>query len=356
MMSQSFRWRSGASICACARSLAFPRRKPNPPPHRRLLDPVVVTAARSPQRLDQLLADVTVIGPEEIARAGAQSLADLLQRQPGVQIVTNGGPGSTTGVFLRGANADQTLVLIDGLRVSSSSSGTTPFEAIPLDQIDHIEILRGPAASLYGADAIGGVIQMFTRKGGDTFAANASAGYGTYNTSQFAAGASGEGGPWRFMVQGGYNQSSGFNAIGNPANFSYNPDRDGYRNGSASGVAGLHLRSGAGALGPGLLQPHECAVRWRAGFRRSHHHDGAELRGGQSQSSDVVLEKHARSRRVDRRQQYADRLRSVAVQDDAATVHLAERFHRRARRGAVGRADATRGETRYRRRLPHDLA
>ena len=200
-----------------------------------LLDPLVVTAARSPQRLDQLLADVTVIGPEEIARAGAQSLADLLQRQPGVQIVTNGGPGSTTGVFLRGANAGQTLVLIDGLRVSSSSSGTTPFEAIPLDQIDHIEILRGPAASLYGSDAIGGVIQVFTRNGGNTFAANASAGYGTYKTSQFAAGASGGSGPWRFMVQGGYNQSSGFNAIGNPENFSYNPDRDGYHNGSASG-------------------------------------------------------------------------------------------------------------------------
>jgi hypothetical protein len=203
--------------------------------HRRtdLADPVVVTAARSPQRLDQLLADVTVIGPNRPRRRSG--LADLLQRQPGVQIVTNGGPGSTTGVFLRGANAGQTLVLIDGLRVSSSSSGTTPFEAIPLDQIDHIEILRGPAASLYGSDAIGGVIQVFTRKGGDTFAANASAGYGTYNTSQFAAGASGGGGPWRFMVQGGYNQSSGFNAIGNPDNFSYNPDRDGYRNGSASG-------------------------------------------------------------------------------------------------------------------------
>ncbi len=223
---------SGA-ICALAWVGATCLAQPVTPPT--LLDPVVVTAARSPQRLDQLLADVTVIGPEEIARAGAQSLADLLQRQPGVQIVTSGGRGSTTGVFLRSANAGQTLVLIDGLRVSSSSSGTTPFEAIPLDQIDHIEILRGPAASLYGADAIGGVIQVFTRNAGGTLAANASAGYGTFNTGQFAAGASGGDGPWRFMLQGGYNQSNGFNAIANPANFSYNPDQDGYRNGSASG-------------------------------------------------------------------------------------------------------------------------
>ncbi len=234
-MSELFTLRGGVlfGVVCAATCVSVASAQPAPPPA--LLDPVVVTASRSPQRLDQLIADVTVIGPEEIARAGAQSLADLLQRQPGVQIVTSGGPGSTTGVFLRGANAGQTLVLIDGLRVSSSSSGTTPFEAIPLDQIDHIEILRGPAASLYGSDAIGGVIQVFTRNGGGTFAANASAGYGTYNTSQFAAGASGGGGPWRYMLQGGYNQSSGFNAIGNPANFSYNPDQDGYRNGSASG-------------------------------------------------------------------------------------------------------------------------
>ena len=234
-MSQVCRGRRGAASGAMwvLASMAPCLAQPVAPPT--LLDPVVVTAARSPQRLDQLLADVTVIGPEEIARAGAQSLADLLQRQPGVQIVTSGGRGSTTGVFLRSANAGQTLVLIDGLRVSSSSSGTTPFEAIPLDQIDHIEILRGPAASLYGADAIGGVIQVFTRSGGGALAANASAGYGTFNTSQFAGGASGGDGPWRYMLQGGYNQSDGFNAIANPANFSYNPDRDGYRNGSASG-------------------------------------------------------------------------------------------------------------------------
>jgi vitamin B12 transporter len=200
-----------------------------------VLDPIVVTAARTPQRLDELIADVTVIGPDEIARAGAQSLADLLQRQPGVQIVVSGGPGSTSGAFLRGANSNQTLVLINGLRIGSSTTGTSPLEAIPLEQIDHIEILRGPAASLYGADAIGGVIQVFTRNAGSALAANASAGYGTYNTSQFGAGISGTDNAWRFALQGGYRASSGFNAIWNPDNFSYNPDRDGYTNGSGSG-------------------------------------------------------------------------------------------------------------------------
>src|ERR1700676_794669 len=141
--------------------------------------PLFVTASRSGQPLTDLLADVTLIGPEEIARAGPGGLTGLLQRQPGIEVVTNGGPGSASGVFMRGANTAQTLVLVDGLRVSSSTTGTTPLEAIPLDQIDHIEILRGPASSLYGADAIGGVIQIFTRRRGGAFAANAGAGYGT---------------------------------------------------------------------------------------------------------------------------------------------------------------------------------
>ena len=229
------RWRDGTLLAvacaACCTSLV----NAQPADRAAVLDPIVVTAARSPQRLDELIADVTVIGPDEIARAGAQSLADLLQRQPGVQIVVSGGPGSTSGAFLRGANSNQTLVLIDGLRVGSSTTGTAPLEAIPLEQIDHIEILRGPAASLYGADAIGGVIQVFTRNAGGALTANASAGYGTYNTSQFGAGISGTADAWRFALQGGYRQSSGFNAIWNPDNFSYNPDRDGYTNGSGSG-------------------------------------------------------------------------------------------------------------------------
>jgi vitamin B12 transporter len=206
----------------------------SPPDAATIMDPIVVTAARSPQLLTELIADVTYIGPDEIARAGPQSLAELLQRQPGVQIVTNGGPGSTTGVFLRGANSNQTLLLLDGLRIGSSSSGTPPLEAIPLDQIDHIEILRGPAASLYGADAIGGVIQVFTRRAGGALAANASAGYGTYDTSNLNGGVSGAVGAWRLALQGAHRQSAGFNAIWNPANFSYNPDRDGYTNDSGS--------------------------------------------------------------------------------------------------------------------------
>ena len=210
-------------------------------PKQMTIDPIFVTAARGPQPLADLIADVTVIGGEDIARGGAQSLAELLARVPGVEIATNGGPAATSSVFLRGANRGHTLVLVDGLRIGSSTDGATAFEAIPLDQIDHIEILRGPASSLYGADAIGGVIQIFTRKSDGALSANASAGYGTYRTGVASGGLSGGSGPWRFALEAGGRKSEGFNAIGNPANFSYNPDRDGYRDDSASGSIAFRL-------------------------------------------------------------------------------------------------------------------
>ena len=206
-------------------------------PKATTLDPVVVTAARTSQPIAEVLADVTVISADDIRRSGVQSLGELLQRQPGVEIVQNGGPGSVSGALLRGANRGQTLVLIDGLRVGSSSSGSTTLEAIPLDQIDHIEILRGPASSLYGADAIGGVVQVFTKRPqGTGFTPNFSAGYGTYNTSVVSAGFTGTTGSLRYSLQAGGRTSDGFNAIVNPDNFSYNPDRDGFstRNLSAS--------------------------------------------------------------------------------------------------------------------------
>jgi vitamin B12 transporter len=198
------------------------------------MPPLFVTAARAPQPFATLLADVTVIDADTIARSGADSLAELLQRQPGLEIAQNGGPGSTSALFVRGSNANQVVVLVDGLRVSSSSTGTTAIEAIPLANIDHIEILRGPASSLYGSDAIGGVVQVFTRKGGEDFHANASAGYGRYDTWNGSAGVAGGGANWRAAVQVQGARSDGFNAIENPANFSYDPDRDGYRSGSAT--------------------------------------------------------------------------------------------------------------------------
>jgi len=230
------RTRVAATVAVLAMATGAPAQ--NAPPRSAVLDPVVVTAAHASQPIADALADVTVIGADEILRSGVQSLAELLQRQPGVEIVQNGGPGSVSGALIRGASRGQTLVLIDGLRAGSSSAGSTTLEAIPLDQIDRIEILRGPASSLYGADAIGGVVQVFTKRAqGSGFVPNVSAGYGTYDTAALSAGFSATSGPLRFSLQAGGRRSDGFNAIVNPDNFSYNGDRDGFssKNLSASG-------------------------------------------------------------------------------------------------------------------------
>ena len=132
------------------------------PPTYQLND-VVVTATRTPRPLRSLLGDVTVISAEQIKNAGQSTLVELLQSQPGVEITSAGGAGTTTEVYLRGAEKTHTLVLLDGMRVGSATFGVTAFERIPLDQIERIEILRGPASHLYGSEAIGGVIQIFTR-------------------------------------------------------------------------------------------------------------------------------------------------------------------------------------------------
>ncbi len=110
-------------------------------------------------------ADVVVIDADAIRNTSADSIEDLIRRSAGMQVVRNGGPGQTSGFFIRGASTNSTVVLIDGVRVGSATLGQAEFEALSLAQIERIEILRGPASSLYGADAVGGVVQIFTRRG-----------------------------------------------------------------------------------------------------------------------------------------------------------------------------------------------
>ncbi|MBK8322527.1 MAG: TonB-dependent receptor [Betaproteobacteria bacterium] len=123
------------------------------------------TAARAERSAVDALRDVIVIPRDRIEQSGSLSLAELLQRHAGVEFRGAGGPGQPAGLFLRGANAGQTLVLVDGLRVGSATVGTTSIENIPLDLVERIEVVKGPLSSLYGADAIGGVVQVFTRAG-----------------------------------------------------------------------------------------------------------------------------------------------------------------------------------------------
>jgi vitamin B12 transporter len=127
---------------------------------------VTVTASRIQRHNRETLASVTVIDRSMIERSQAGSLPELLARQAGVQFNRKGGRGADSSLFLRGTNAGHALVLVDGVRVGSSTLGTASLENYNLDQIERIEIVRGPRSSLYGSEAIGGVIQIFTRRAG----------------------------------------------------------------------------------------------------------------------------------------------------------------------------------------------
>lgn len=211
--------------------------------------PVIVTATRTPETSDATLASVTVITRADIERSQAQSVQDLLRGEPGIEIANNGGEGKATSVFLRGTNADHVLVLIDGVKVGSATLGTTPFQDIPIDQIQRIEIVRGPRSSLYGSEAIGGVIQIFTRKGSGPSKPHLSIGGGSYGTYDASTGVSGSTARGWYSVNAAHRATRGFNACNGQAGvggcFTNEPDDDGYRNTSGSARAGYQFSSGA---------------------------------------------------------------------------------------------------------------
>ena len=141
--------------------------------------PIVVTATRSPTPLTHVLADVSIIDRETLQESGMQSLAEVLASLPGVQFSSSGSYRSSSSIFLRGATTAQTILLIDGVRVGSATSGSFSLESLPLDRIERVEVLRGAAAALYGPDAVGGVIQVVTREPAQGLQKTATAGLGS---------------------------------------------------------------------------------------------------------------------------------------------------------------------------------
>lgn len=201
------------------------------------LSPVVITATRSSTSLTDVLADISLIDREQIELAGATSVSDLLARLPGITVSQAGGPFGTTSVFMRGAEGRYTAVFIDGVRLDSQSTGGASWENIPLAQVDHIEVLRGPAAAIYGSDAVGGVVQIFTRQGEPGFFPSVHLGAGSHGTRDASASLRGGHEDVDYALSVASSQSDGFNV--KPSG---NPDRDGYRNRSFSGRLGWKMR------------------------------------------------------------------------------------------------------------------
>lgn len=195
------------------------------------LDPVVVTATRQSQRANEAIAEVTIIDRQDIEQAGpAATLGELLGRTAGVELGRSGGRGADESVFIRGTNSGHTLVLLDGMRVSSATTGATALQMIPVSQIDRIEVLRGPASALYGSDAIGGVIQIFTKAPGDAPLFAAQVGAGSASTYETSVAHANRIGALNYSIKAGVSGTQGINAIESPKYPGYNPDRDGYRN------------------------------------------------------------------------------------------------------------------------------
>jgi vitamin B12 transporter len=205
-----------AAFCAALPAAAAPPLQPE----------VTVTATRRSQTVDDALASVTVITREDIERSLAPDLPTLLRGVAGVDLSRTGGEGQQTSVFLRGSNANQVLVLIDGVRVASANTGAFAWEHLPLGQIERIEVVRGPRASWHGSDAVGGVIQVFTR---DPRGLSATMSAGRYGRLAASASYGAGDADASFGVTLGGIDFDGYSAQ-LPGSFGYDPDDDGYIN------------------------------------------------------------------------------------------------------------------------------
>ncbi|WP_144392522.1 TonB-dependent receptor domain-containing protein [Pleionea sediminis] len=194
---------------------------------------LIVTANKVEQNINDTLAIVEVVSREDIERLQPQSITELLKTIAGIDVANTGGHGQTSSLFTRGANSNQTLILVDGIRVGSATLGGKELNVVPIAQIERIEIVKGPRAALWGSDAIGGVIQIFTRRldhgnvhagltlgSNDTLSGHSSIGFGNDKITN------------TLTIANAY--SKGFNVREETDFFDLQPDRDGYRKLSAA--------------------------------------------------------------------------------------------------------------------------
>ncbi len=213
------------------------------------LQPMSVTATRSVQPVSQTLAAVTVITRADIERLQVSSVEELLGTSAGVSMVNNGGRGKNTSLFIRGAESDHLVVLIDGVKIGSATSGTSPFQMLPIDQIERIEIVRGPRSALYGSEAIGGVVQIFTRQAsGEGFRPGLALSAGSHNSYKGSGSLSYAAEDFTFNLSASVEDTDGFNACTGAAFAGCfvadpDPDDDGYKNTSYAARAAYQATS-----------------------------------------------------------------------------------------------------------------
>lgn len=239
---------------ACASALALPFATiAQDARHATDLDDVVVTANRTAVTVNDVLTPVEIIDAQDIRRSQARSLPDLLRGRAGISMNNQGGNGKLTTLFLRGSESDHVLVLVDGIRIGSSTSGLASFQDLPVEMIERVEIVRGPRASLYGSEAIGGVIQVFTRRDQGAFVPRIRLEGGSNDTFGYGMGFGGASERAWFGADFQHTRTRGINACNgffDPITFDgagcfiapgSQPDRDGYDKNALSLRGGVQL-------------------------------------------------------------------------------------------------------------------
>jgi len=211
--------------------------RPTPFPATPLTDETVVTPSRTETLLRETGSSVTVITAEQIRQRGQSSVLDVLRGVVGVDVVQQANPGSITSVFMRGANSNHTKVLLDGIPLNNPADPSRSFDfgTLTVDNIERIEIVRGPQSIVYGSDAIGGVINIITKRGEGPISSSVSAMGGSFGTHQERVSVSGGDSSHYYSFGGSYLQSDGFSALSSRFG---GDENDGYRNASLSGRYG----------------------------------------------------------------------------------------------------------------------
>jgi vitamin B12 transporter len=197
------------------------------------LKEVVVTADRVESPAGETTSDVTVIKGDTIEKMNVNFVADVLRQIPDIDLIQNGGPGQTATVLLRGGNSTQTLVMIDGVKVKSTTFGSYDFSGLMAGDIERIEIVKGPQSTLYGSEAMSGVINIITKKGKGETKVDATIEAGSFSTSKSSLSVSGGGEKTDYLLTGSSLYTDGISAA------KQGTERDGYRNSSVFGKFGL---------------------------------------------------------------------------------------------------------------------